>query len=128
MRRYNRYSFSICDLFPLINLCLVVTLLTRDLGIHTWAKLEEERILSGGNNPPRNPQHLWDQVVEIWDDLAQDHDYSLILSTICPEEARRSYMPVACVQGVRSTSSYIVVCFKLFVFICFVGNKIYFPM
>ena len=74
MRCYNRYSFSKCDLFPLINLCLVDTLFTRDVGIHTWAKLKERRILRYGNNLPRNPQQLWDHVVEIWDDLAQDHD------------------------------------------------------
>ena len=37
-----------------------------------WAKLKEGRILRYGNNPPRNPQQLWDQVVEIWDNLAQD--------------------------------------------------------
>ena len=35
MRCYNRYSFSICDLFPLINLCLVITRLTRDVDIHS---------------------------------------------------------------------------------------------
>ena len=42
-------------------------------------KLKEGRILRYGNSPPRNPQHLWDQVVEICDDLAQDHDYCLTL-------------------------------------------------
>ena len=46
---------------------------------HMWAKLKEGRILRYGNNPPRNPQQLWDQVVEIWNDLAQDYDYCLTL-------------------------------------------------
>ena len=46
---------------------------------HMWAKLNEERILRYGNNPPRNPQQLWDQVVEIEGNLVQDHDYCLTL-------------------------------------------------
>ena len=44
---------------------------------HMWAKLKEGRILRYGNIPPRNPQQLWDQVMEIWDNLAQDRDYCL---------------------------------------------------
>ena len=51
---------------------------------HMWAKLKEGRILRYGNNPPRNPQQLWDQIVEIWDDLAQDHDYCLTLVDYIP--------------------------------------------
>ena len=46
---------------------------------HMWAKLKEGRILRYGNNPTWNPQPLWDQVVETWDNLAQDHDYCLTL-------------------------------------------------
>ena len=46
---------------------------------HMWPKLKEVRNLRYGNIPPRNPQQLWDQVVEIWDDLAQDHDYCCTL-------------------------------------------------
>ena len=88
MRCYNRYSFSISDLFHLINLCLVDTLLTSDVGIHIWAKLKEGRILRYGNNPPRNPQQLWDQVVEIWDDLTQDHNYCLILVDSIPQRCQ----------------------------------------
>ena len=42
---------------------------------HTWAKLKEGRILRYGNNLPQNPQQLWDQIMEILDDLAQNHDY-----------------------------------------------------
>ena len=77
-------------MFPLINLCLVDTLLTRYVGIHIWTKLKEGRILRYGNKPPRNLQQLWDQDVELWDDLAQDHDYCLSWSTLCPEDARWS--------------------------------------
>ena len=73
------FIFYIYDLFPLINLCLVDTLLTRDVGIHIWTKLKKGRILRYGSNPPRNPEQLWDQVVEIWDNLAQNHEYCLIL-------------------------------------------------
>ena len=43
------------------------------------AKLKEGRIVRYGNNPPQNPQQFWDQVMEILDDLAQDHDYCLTL-------------------------------------------------
>ena len=42
---------------------------------HMLAQLKEGRILRYGNNPPRYPQQLLDLVVEIWDDLAQDHYY-----------------------------------------------------
>ena len=35
------------------------------------ATLKEDRIVRYGNNPPPNPE----QILEIWDDLAQDHDY-----------------------------------------------------
>ena len=57
-----------------------------DLNIveHMWALLKEGRILRYGNNPPRSPQQLWDQVVEIWYDLAQDHDYCLTLVDSMP--------------------------------------------
>ena len=51
---------------------------------HMWAKLKEGRILGYGNNPPRNPQQLWDQVVEIWDNLVQEHDYCLTLADSIP--------------------------------------------
>ena len=51
---------------------------------HTWAKLKEGRILRYGNNPHWNPQQLWDPVVEIWDNLAQDHDYCLTLVESTP--------------------------------------------
>ena len=51
---------------------------------HMWAKLKEGRILRYGDNTPRNPQQLWDQVLEIWDDLAQDHDYCLTLVNSMP--------------------------------------------
>ena len=52
-----------------------------DLNIveHMLDKLKKGRMLRYGNNPPRNPQQLWDQVVEIWDNLAQEHDYCLTL-------------------------------------------------
>ena len=46
---------------------------------HMWAKLKQWRIVRYGNNPTRNPWQLRDEVVEICDDLAQDHDYCLIL-------------------------------------------------
>ena len=49
---------------------------------HMWAKLKEGRILRFGNNPPRNPQQLWDQVLEIWDDLAHDHDYCTLIDSM----------------------------------------------
>ena len=65
-----------------------------------WAKLKEGRILKYGNNPPRNPQQLWDQVVEIWDDLAQDHDYCLTLVYSMP---RRCQAVIDAGQGIRST-------------------------
>ena len=60
---------------------------TPDLNVaeHMWAKQKKGRILIYGNNPPRNPQHLWDQVVEIWDNLAQDHDYCLTLVDYSPK-------------------------------------------
>ena len=51
---------------------------------HMWAKQKEGRILRYGNNPPPNPQQLRDQVVEIWDNLAQDHDYCLTLANSIP--------------------------------------------
>ena len=51
---------------------------------HMWAKLKEGRILRYENNPPRNLQQLWDQVVEIWDNLAEDHDYCLTLVDSIP--------------------------------------------
>ena len=35
-------------------------------------------------------------------------------------------MPVACGQGIRSKCCYFFVCFKLFDFLCSVGNEIYF--
>ena len=49
-----------------------------------WAKLKEGKILRYENNPPRNLQQLWDQVVEIWDNLAEDHDYYLTLVDSIP--------------------------------------------
>ena len=49
-----------------------------------WAKLKQGWILRYGNNPPWNPQQLWDQVVEICDDLAQDHNYCLTLVDSMP--------------------------------------------
>ena len=55
---------------------------------HMWTKLKEGMILRYGNNPPRNPQQLWDQVVEIWDDLAQDHDYCLTLVDSMPRRCQ----------------------------------------
>ena len=55
---------------------------------HMRAKVKEGRILRYGNNPPRNPQQLWDQVVEIWDDLAQDHDYCLTLVDSMPRKCQ----------------------------------------
>ena len=70
------------------NVCLVVRLLTRDVDTHMWAKLKEGRILRYENNPPRIPQTLWDQVVEIWDDLAQDHDYCLTLVNSMPRRCQ----------------------------------------
>ena len=53
-----------------------------------WAKLKEGRILRYGNNPPRNPQLLWDQIVEIWDDLAQDFDYCHTLVDSMPRRCQ----------------------------------------
>ena len=44
-----------------------------------WTKLKVGRILRYGNNRARNSHELWDLVVEIWDNLAQDHDYCLTL-------------------------------------------------
>ena len=55
---------------------------------HMRAKLKEGRILIYGNNPPRNPQKLRDQVVEIWDNLAQDHDYCLTLVDSIPRRCQ----------------------------------------
>ena len=55
---------------------------------HMWAKLKEGRILRYGNNPPRNPQQLWDQVVELWDNLAQDNDYCLTLVDSIPRRCQ----------------------------------------
>ena len=55
---------------------------------HMWAKLKEGRILRHGNNPPQNPQQLWDHVVEIWDNLAQDHDYCLTLVDSIPRRCQ----------------------------------------
>ena len=55
---------------------------------HMWDKLKEGRILRYGNNPPRNPQQLWDQVVEIWDNLAHDHDYCLTLVDSIPRRCQ----------------------------------------
>ena len=55
---------------------------------HMWAILKEGRILRYGNNPPRNPQHLMDQVVEIWDNLTQDHDYCLTLVDSIPQRCQ----------------------------------------
>ena len=55
---------------------------------HMWAKLKEGRILSYGNNPPRNPQQLGDQVVESWDNLAQDHDYCLTFVDSIPRRCQ----------------------------------------
>ena len=51
---------------------------------HLWAKLKEGRILRYRNNLPRNPQQLWDQIVEIWDDLAQDNEYCCTLVDSMP--------------------------------------------
>ena len=55
---------------------------------HMWTKLKEGRILRYGNNPPRNPQQLWDQVVEIWDIFAQDHNYCLTLVDSIPRRCQ----------------------------------------
>ena len=55
---------------------------------HMWAILKEGRILRYGNNPPRNPQQLWDQVVEILDNLAQDHNYWLTLVDSIPRRCQ----------------------------------------
>ena len=61
-----------------------------DLNIveHMWTKLKEGRTFRYGNNPPRNPQQLWDQVAEIWDNLAQDHDYCLTLVDSIPRRCK----------------------------------------
>ena len=53
-----------------------------------WSKLKEGRILRYWNNPPRNPQQLWDQDVEIWDNLAKDHDYCLTLLDSIPKRCQ----------------------------------------
>ena len=53
-----------------------------------WAKLKEGRTLRHRNNPPWNPQQLWDQVVEIWDDLAQDHDSCLTFVDSTPRRCQ----------------------------------------
>ena len=55
---------------------------------HMGAKLKEGRISRYGTNPPRNPQNLQDQVVEIWDNLAQDHDYCLALVESIPRRCQ----------------------------------------
>ena len=55
---------------------------------HMWAKLKEGRILRYGNNPPRNPQQLREQVLEIWDNLAQDHNYCLTLVHFIPKRCQ----------------------------------------
>ena len=130
MRCYNRYSCCICDLFPLMNLCLVVTLLTRDVGIHIWTKLKKGRILRYGSNPPRNPQHLWDQVVEIRDDLAQDHDYCFILVDSMPRRCQAVIDAGGMWTKVLDphVRPIMFVCFKSLVFLCFVGKKTYFPI
>ena len=56
---------------------------------HMWAKLKEGSIIKYRNNPPRNPQQLWDQVVEISDNLAQDHDYYLTLVNSIPRRCQK---------------------------------------
>ena len=61
-----------------------------DVVEHMWAKLKEGRILRYGNNPSRNPQQLWDQVVEIWDNLLRTKTIVLPGSTLFPEDASRS--------------------------------------
>ena len=55
---------------------------------HMWAKLKEGSILRYGNNPSRNPQQLWYQVVEIWDDLVQDQDYCRTLVDSMPQRCQ----------------------------------------
>ena len=55
---------------------------------HIWAKLKEGRILRYKNNPLRNPEQLWDQVVEIWDNVSQDHYYCLILVDSIPRRCQ----------------------------------------
>ena len=55
---------------------------------HMWANLNEGSILRNGNYPSWNPQQLWDQVVEIWDNLAQDHDYCLTLVDSIPRRCQ----------------------------------------
>ena len=94
---------------------------------HMWAKLKKGRILRYGNNPPRNREQLWDQVVENWDDLVQDHDQCLTLIDYTPQRCQ------AVIDASGMWTRYQVyrlffVCFKLFVFLCFLGKKIYFPV
>ena len=94
-----------------------------------WSKLKEGRILRYGNNPPRNPQQLYG--IRLWKSgmiSLRTTTITLSWSNICPEGARRSYMPVACGQGIRYTCYYFFVCFNLLVFLCFVGKKIYLPI
>ena len=55
---------------------------------HMWAKLKEGRVLRYGNNPTWNPQQLCDQVVEIWGDHAQDHDYCHTLVNSIPRKSQ----------------------------------------
>ena len=55
---------------------------------YMWAKRKEGGILRNGNNPPRNPQQLWDHVVEIFINLAQDHDYCLNLVDSIPRRCQ----------------------------------------
>ena len=55
---------------------------------HLWAKFKEGKILRSRNNPPRNPQQLWDQVVEIWDDFAQENEYCWTLVDSMPQRCQ----------------------------------------
>ena len=89
---------------------------------HMWAKLKEGRTLRYGNNPPRNPQQLWDQVVEIWDNLAQDLDYCLTLVDSISQRCQSVIDAEACGQGIRSTYYFLFALNRLFFFVL-LGRK-----
>ena len=57
---------------------------------HMWAKLKEGRTLRYGNNHPRNPQQLWDQVWKSGIISPRTTTIALPWLTLFPEDASRS--------------------------------------
>ena len=95
---------------------------------HMWAKLKEGSFLRYVNNPPRNPQQLWDQVVEIWDDLAQDHDQCLTLVDSISRRCQSVIDAGGMWTRYQMHMLLFFVCFKSLVFLCFVRKSMRMPM